>query len=69
MQRYRVDLTSIEISKREEVFKLLDGYSFFAERIIGSNGLEAAIVNWTSEEVFKKSLVFPKGCDCQLLNY
>lgn len=67
MQRYRVDLSSLEPSKREEIFELLDSYSHFAESVIGKNGLEAVIVNWTSSEDFESSPVFPKGCPCVLL--
>ncbi len=68
MKRYHVDLTSLSPPKREEAFELIDGFSHFTERIIGENGLEAAIVNWTSSTDFESSIVFPKGCPCVLLS-
>ncbi len=67
MQRYRVDLSRLDASQKEEAYKLLDAYSFFTERVIGKDGLEAAIVNWDSSEDFESSSVFPKGCPCVLL--
>ena len=67
MQRYRVDLSSLEPSKREEAFELPDGYSHFAECVISEGKLEAVIVNWDSSEDFESSPVFPKGCPCVLL--
>lgn len=69
MLRYRVDLSSLDASKREEACILFDGYSFFVERVIGKDGLEAAIVNWDLQEDFESSPVFPKGCQCVLLPY
>lgn len=64
MQIYHVDLSSIEPSKREETFEVLDKNSFFASRVIGKSGLEAAIVNWDLSEDFESSPIFPKGCPC-----
>ncbi len=64
MQRYCVDLSSLSPSEREEACELLSGFSHFIERIIGKNGLEAVIVNWTSPNNFESSSVFPKGCPC-----
>lgn len=64
MRRYRVDLSVLDIDKREEAYDLLNGYAFFTERIISKNGLEAVIVNWNSVEDFENSPIFPKGCPC-----
>lgn len=69
MPRYRVDLSSLDPSKREEAFILLNDNSFFAERVIGKNGLEAAFVNWDSSEDFESSAIFPKGCQCTLISH
>lgn len=68
MQRYRVDLSNLEPSKREEAFEILNQNSFFAERVIGKNGLEAAIVNWDLPKDFENSPIFPKGCPCTLIS-
>lgn len=64
MERYRVDLSGIDVSKREEIYHLLDSHSHFAECVINGNSLEAVIVNWASPEDFESSPVFPKGCQC-----
>jgi len=69
MPRYRVDLSSLDPSKREEAFNLLNDNSFFAEQVIGRNGLEAAFVNWDSSEGFESSVIFPKGCQCTLISH
>ena len=69
MLRYRVDLSSLDPSKRQEAFNLLNDNSFFAERVTGKDGLEAAFVNWDSSEDFESSAVFPKGCQCTLVSY
>ena len=69
MLRYHVDLSSLDVSKRNEAYQLLDDYSFFAERVIGKNGLEAVIVNWDLSEDFESSPIFPKGCPCTLISY
>lgn len=68
MPRYRVDLSSLDPLKREEAFETLDKNSFFAERVIGKNGLEAAFVNWNLSEDFESSPIFPKGCSCVRLS-
>ena len=67
MARYRVDLSGIDINKREEVCDLLRDYSNFIERVIVENSLVAVIVNWDSPEDFESSPVFPKGCPCTLI--
>ena len=67
MARYRVDLSGIDINKREEICDLLRDYSFFIERVIVKHSLEAVIVNWDSPEDFESSPIFPKGCPCTLI--
>ena len=67
MARYRVDLSGIDTSKREEICDLLNDYSNFIERVIVEHSLEAVIVNWDSTEDFESSPVFPKGCPCTLI--
>ena len=69
MLRYRVDLSSLDMDKRVEACNLLRDYSYFIERVISENGLEAVIVNWDSPEDFINSPVFPKGCPCTLITY
>lgn len=67
MKRYYVDVSGLDVNKKQEVYQLLDDYSYFTEIVQNNNNLEAIIVNWSSPNDFEGSPIFPKGCPCTLL--
>lgn len=62
MKIYRVDLRSVEPTKRADICERLDQSSFLASAIFGEHGIEYVEVHWTSSEDFTSSPVYPKGC-------
>lgn len=68
MKVYRVDLTSLDPVDRVRAYDLIDGYAFITSMVLGSNGLEGAVVYWESQEDFPSSPVYPNGCPYQLIS-
>ena len=40
MKRYYVDVSGLDVNKKQEVYQLLDDYSYFTEIVQNNNNLE-----------------------------